>query len=206
MIFLSYLSMLYIWIDVLHLCLASIAKFCDLRTWKRLKRWWGLEKRRRWRQSQAGRDNRRRDGGNGWWRDSGDRWGNVYGRKGVRIWWGRDGSAWRVACSCGIVSRFRVWARLWRLPCEWAGRKSETTVDRKRSPNGEGVTGRVSDAVAAAAYRTNPNLPDFIHPHGPLIHASGASAYEIFGRSSLMSCLPCKWRTPTGTMTRLLLH
>ena len=26
----------------------------------------------------------------------------------------------------------------------------------------------------------NPNLPDFIHPHGPLIHASGSSAYEIF--------------------------
>ena len=27
---------------------------------------------------------------------------------GVRIWWGRDGSAWRAAFSCGIVSRFRV--------------------------------------------------------------------------------------------------
>ena len=44
----------------------------------------------------------------------------------------------------------------------------------------EGVTGRVSDAAAAAAYRTNPNLPDFIHLHGPLIHASGSSEYEIF--------------------------
>ena len=44
----------------------------------------------------------------------------------------------------------------------------------------DGVTGRLSDAAAAAAYRTNPNLPDFIHLHGPLIHTSGASAYEIF--------------------------
>ena len=43
----------------------------------------------------------------------------------------------------------------------------------------EGVTGRLSDAAAAAAYRTNPNRPHFIHPHGPLIHASGSSAYEI---------------------------
>ena len=44
----------------------------------------------------------------------------------------------------------------------------------------DGVTGRLSDAAAAAVYRTKPNLPDFIHPHGPLIHASGSSAYEIF--------------------------
>ena len=44
----------------------------------------------------------------------------------------------------------------------------------------DGVTGRLNDAAAAAAYRTNPNLSDFIHPHGPLIHASGSSAYEIF--------------------------
>ena len=42
------------------------------------------------------------------------------------------------------------------------------------------MTGRLSDAAAAAAYRTNLNLPDFIHPHGSLIHASGSSAYEIF--------------------------
>ena len=41
----------------------------------------------------------------------------------------------------------------------------------------DGVTDRLSDVAAAAAYRTNPNLPDFIHPHGPLIHASGSSAY-----------------------------
>ena len=62
---------------------------------------------------------------------------------------------------------------------------AETTVDRKRSPSldddgDDGVTGRLSDAAAAAAYRINPNLPDFIHPHGPLIHASGSSAYVIF--------------------------
>ena len=48
MIFQSYVSMLYIRIDIRHLCLASIAKFCDgpiLR--KTLKRWWErLEKRR----------------------------------------------------------------------------------------------------------------------------------------------------------------
>ena len=46
--------------------------------------------------------------------------------------------------------------------------------------NVEGVTGRLSGAAAAAAYQTNPNLPDFIHSHGPLIHVSGSSAYEIF--------------------------
>ena len=57
---------------------------------------------------------------------------------------------------------------------------AETTVDRKRShsDDDEGVTGRLSDAAAAAAYRTNPNLPDFIQPHGPLIHTSDSSAYE----------------------------
>ena len=44
----------------------------------------------------------------------------------------------------------------------------------------DGVTGHLSDAAEAAAYQTNPNLPDFIPPHGPLIHASGSSAYEIF--------------------------
>ena len=44
----------------------------------------------------------------------------------------------------------------------------------------DGVAGGLSYMAAAAAYRTNPNLPDFIHPHGPLIHTSGSSAYEIF--------------------------
>ena len=42
----------------------------------------------------------------------------------------------------------------------------------------EGVTGRLSDAEVAAACRTNPHPPDFIHPHGPLIHASGS--YELY--------------------------
>ena len=59
----------------------------------------------------------------------------------------------------------------------------ETTVDRKHSTESdddEGVTGCLSDAAAAVAYQTNPNLPDFIHPHGLLIYASGSSAYEIF--------------------------
>ena len=55
--------------------------------------------------------------------------------------------------------------------------ESEAVTD---SDDDDGVTGRLSDATADAAYRTNPNLPDFIHPHGPLIHASGSSAYEIF--------------------------
>ena len=48
------------------------------------------------------------------------------------------------------------------------------------SDDDEGMTGRLSDAAAAAAYRTKLNLPDFIHPHGLLIHASVSSAYEIF--------------------------
>ena len=56
-----------------------------------------------------------------------------------------------------------------------------------KSNDDEGVTGRLSDAAAAAAYRTNPNLPDFIHLHGSLIHASGM---RFFARSSPMSCLP----------------
>ena len=41
----------------------------------------------------------------------------------------------------------------------------------------------LSDAAAAAADRTNPNLPIRVRPHGPLIHASGSSAYEIFACS-----------------------
>ena len=54
---------------------------------------------------------------------------------------------------------------------------SEAVTD---SDDDDGVTGHLSDAAAAAAYWSNPNLPDFIHPHGPLIHVSGCSAYEIF--------------------------
>ena len=55
---------------------------------------------------------------------------------------------------------------------------SEAVTDSE--DDDDGVTGRLNDAVAAAAYRTNPNLPDFIHPHGPLIHAAGSCAYGIF--------------------------
>ena len=65
---------------------------------------------------------------------------------------------------------------------------------------------RLSDAAAAAAYRTTLICQLSVRSHGLLIHASGSSAYEIFARSSPMSCLPCWWRKPTGTMTRLLLH
>ena len=54
---------------------------------------------------------------------------------------------------------------------------SEAVTD---SDDDDGVTGRLSDAATAAAYRTNPNLPDFIHPLDRLIHASGSSAYKIF--------------------------
>ena len=42
---------------------------------------------------------------------------------------------------------------------------SEAVTD---SDDDDGVTDHLSDAAEAAAYRTNPNLPDFIHPHGPL--------------------------------------
>ena len=47
------------------------------------------------------------------------------------------------------------------------------------SDDDESMTGHLSDAAAAVAYHTNPNLPAFIHLHGPLIHASGSSPYEI---------------------------
>ena len=36
--------------------------------------------------------------------------------------------------------------------------ESEAVIE---SDDDEGVTGRLSDAAAAAAYRTNPNLPDY---------------------------------------------
>ena len=87
-----------------------------------------------------------------------------------------------------------------------SGSEAVTESDDHDDDDDDSVTGRLSDAAAAAAYRTNPNLPDFIHPYGPLIQASGSSAYEIFCSLFLMSCLPCWWRKPTGTMTRLLLH
>ena len=55
-------------------------------------------------------------------------------------------------------------------------RSSGPIVVTESDDDDDGVTGRLSDAAAAAAYQTNPNLPDFIPPHGPLIHASGSSA------------------------------
>ena len=61
-----------------------------------------------------------------------------------------------------------------------SGGDDSRSEEVNESDDDEGVTGCLSDAAAAAAYRKNPNLPDFIHPHGPLIHASGPSAYEIF--------------------------
>ena len=95
MIFQSYLSMLYIRIDVCHLCLANIAKFCKLRTWrtsrKTLKRWWKrLDKRRVATESgdetggpgdetgdkMAAMTGDERD-------DGGHRWGNVCGSRSV---------------------------------------------------------------------------------------------------------------------------
>ena len=79
MIFQSYMSMLYIRIDVRHICLASIVKFAtDKADMENIEEMLGIRVRR------AG-DNRRRDGGDGWSRDGGDRWGNVYGRRGVGI-------------------------------------------------------------------------------------------------------------------------
>ena len=57
-----------------------------------------------------------------------------------------------------------------------SGSKAVTDSD----DDDDSVTGRLNDAATAAAYQTNPNLPDFIPPQGPLIHAAGSSAYEIF--------------------------
>ena len=95
---------------------------CEILRWrtlrKTLKRWWGRLENGGWRQSPARtRPVTYETGGPGGpgdetgdktaatagdERDGGDRLDNVYGRRGVRIWWGRDGSAWRVAFSCGI--------------------------------------------------------------------------------------------------------
>ena len=84
---------------------------------------------------------------------------------------------------------------------------SEAVMDSE--DDDDGVTGRLSDAAAATAYRTSPNQPDFIHPHGPLIHAAGSSAYEIFCSlfpDELLALMVEETNTPTGTMIRLLLH
>ena len=172
-------------------------KHCGILRWwtlrKTLKRWWGrLEKRRRqspaemrrW-QDRERRDRRSRrfwgrdrrwDGCNGWWRDGGNRWGNVYGWRGVRIWWGRDGRDDSGSEAVTESDDDEVWRVVWVM---------------RRQPQHCGRT-----LICQVRVR----------PHGPLINASGSSAYEIFARSSPMSCLPCWWRKPTGTMTRLLLH
>ena len=107
---------------------------------KSLKRWCGRLEKRRVAIESSGNETGYETGGPGGTgdetgdktaatagneRDGGDQWGNVYGRRGFRFWWGRDGSAWRAAFSYGIVSRFRVLAGLRRLPYEWAGRKSQ---------------------------------------------------------------------------------
>ena len=42
-----------------------------------------------------------------------------------------------------------------------SGRDDSGSVAVTESDDDEGVTGRMSDAAAAAAYRTNPNLPDY---------------------------------------------
>ena len=147
---------------------------------KTLKRWWGqLEKWQR--QSPVG-TKRRRDRGRDRRRHGGDRWGNVYGRRGVLIWWERDGSAWRAAFSCGIVSRFRVWAELRKFPCEWAGQEipvMETTMDRNLSPSRMMMKAwRVVWVMRRQSQHTGQTLicKIRIRPYGPLIHASGSSA------------------------------
>ena len=72
----------------------------------------------------------RRDGGDGWWRDGGDRRGNVYTDEG-ELEFDEDemaaleGQRLVAEFRCGIVFRFRVWTELQRLPWEWAGRKSQ---------------------------------------------------------------------------------
>ena len=65
------------------------------------------------------------------------------------------------------------------------------------------------DALAATAYWTNHNLPDFVYPHGPLIHASGSSAYEIFCSlffDELLALLVEETNRYYDTMTGLLLQ
>ena len=59
------------------------------------------------------------------------------------------------------------------------------------SDDDEGVMGRLIDAAAAQHTRRTLICQIRVRPHGPLIHASGSSEYEIFARSSPMSCLPC---------------
>ena len=83
--------MLYIRIDIRHLCLASIAKFCDGGLGENVEEMVGrLEKRRV--ATESGGDETGGSGDEnsentaataGDERDGGDRWGNVYGRRSV---------------------------------------------------------------------------------------------------------------------------
>ena len=103
---------------------------CEILRWrtlrKTLKRWWRwLEKRRGATVSGGDETGYKTAATAGDERDGGDRWGNVYGRRGVRIWWGRDGSAWRQRLVAELFPGYLVWHGLRRLPCEWAGRKSQ---------------------------------------------------------------------------------
>ena len=91
---------------------------CEILRWrtlrKTLKRWWGRLEKRQVATESGGDETGDETGGPGDEtgdmtaatacdeRDSSDRWSNVYERRGVRIWWGRDGIASRAAFSCVI--------------------------------------------------------------------------------------------------------
>ena len=113
---------------------------------------------------------------------------------------------------CGIVSRFRVWAELRRLPCEWAGRKSQW---RRRQWIGSGHLVEWwwrHDGLSewCGGSRSIPDEPysarlGFVHMARWSMRQAPLHM-RFFARSCPMSCLPFWWRKPTGTMTRLLLH
>ena len=98
-------------------------------------------------------------------RDGGDRWGNVYGRRGLEF--DEDKTA--------ALEGQRLVAELFPDSVSEAdfegfhasepagnlsGRDYSGSEAVTESDDDEGVTGRLSDATAAATYRTNPNLPD----------------------------------------------
>ena len=113
----------------------------------------------------------------------------------------------KAAFSCGIVSRFRVWAGLRRLPCEWASRKSQW---RRRQWIGSGH--RVGwrwrrDGSSECMMRRQPqHTGRTLICQIPFIRMAcwfmrqAPLHMRFFARSSPMSCLPCWWRRPTGTM------
>ena len=211
--------MLYIRIDVCHLCLAIIAKFCKLRTWrtsrKTLKRWWGrLEKRCLWPAGTAttcggaatiggetAGDETAATAGV-MYADEGefdeDEMAALEGQRLVAELFPDFGSepdfeGFHVSEPAGNLS----------------GRDDSGSEVVTESDDDEGVTGRLSAAATAAAYRTNPNLPDFVHSHGPLIHASGSFAYEIscsLFPDELRALLVEETNRYYGIITRLLLH